>query len=285
MTFQWLRICFTRGLVGFGLFVCCQINSIAQPLLNWQGEWLPGALLVAKLPDNTSLFYAGQPLERDEYGRVLLGISRDAQGRVALEVVDNITQQRWPLSYKLAAREYPTQRVEGVPQATVVPPAEQLARIRREAALVSASRSSSLEQPLYSTGFVAPANGPITGVYGSQRFYNGVAGRPHYGVDYAAPLGAPVRAPAAGKVVLAEPDLFYSGGTVIVDHGYQLFSSFLHMSAVVVEVGQVLQQGELIGAVGATGRATGPHLDWRMNWGSVRVDPQLVLKALPDQVD
>ena len=285
MLFRWLRNLYLPSLVGLASLIFWQMSAAAQPPLVWQGEWKPGALLVAKLPDNTHLLYAGKPLEVDQDGRVLLGLSRDAQGSVALQLVDNISEKRWLLSYNLAAREYPIQRVEGVPQVTVTPLAEQLARIRREAALVSASRSRSLSQPLYSTGFTAPANGPITGVYGSQRFYNGVAGRPHYGVDYAAPSGAPVRAPAAGKVVLAEPDLFYSGGTVILDHGYQLFSSFLHMSAVAVEVGQIVQQGELIGAVGATGRATGPHLDWRMNWGSLRVDPQLVLQALPKQRD
>ena len=123
--------------------------------------------------------------------------------------------------------------------------------------------------------------GPISGVYGSQRYYNGEPKRPHYGVDVAVPKGTVVRAPAAGVVTLAEPDLFYSGGTIILDHGYKLSSSFLHLSKVLVEPGTELQAGDIIGEVGATGRATGPHLDWRMNWRDRRIDPQLLVPAMP----
>ena len=131
-------------------------------------------------------------------------------------------------------------------------------------------------------GFVWPAQGPISGVYGSQRFYNGEPRNPHYGVDVAVPRGTPVHAPAAGVVTLAEPDLYFSGGTVILDHGYQLSSTFLHMSEVSVRVGDELQAGDLIGAVGSTGRATGPHLDWRMNWRQERIDPQLLAPPMPN---
>jgi murein DD-endopeptidase MepM/ murein hydrolase activator NlpD len=130
-------------------------------------------------------------------------------------------------------------------------------------------------------GFVWPAQGPISGVYGSQRFYNGEPRNPHYGVDVAVPKGTPVHAPAAGVVTLAEPDLYFSGGTVILDHGYRLSSTFLHMSEVSVQVGDELQAGDLIGAVGSTGRATGPHLDWRMNWRQQRIDPQLLAPPMP----
>ena len=130
-------------------------------------------------------------------------------------------------------------------------------------------------------GFRKPLEGPVTGVYGSQRVYNGTPKNPHYGVDYAAPAGTIVRAPAAGVVQLAHSDLFYSGGTLIMDHGFGLNSSFLHLSAVLVSVGQEVKQGDPIGKVGSTGRATGPHLDWRMNWLNVRIDPQLVMESLP----
>lgn len=255
------------------------------PQLNWQGSWQPGALLVTSLPTGYRLYWQGKGLPADRDGRVLLGIQRDATNALIVELERVATGQRWPLRYPLQHREYAIQRVEGVPQQTVTPPPEQLQRIRREAALVAAARSSSLGQPLYASGFQPPAEGPISGVYGSQRFYNGEPGRPHYGVDYAAPLGAAVTAPAAGRVVLAEADLFYSGGTVIVDHGFQLYSSFLHMSEVSVAVGDTLEPGDKIGEVGASGRATGPHLDWRMNWGQTRIDPLLVLQALPKASD
>ena len=131
--------------------------------------------------------------------------------------------------------------------------------------------------------FVKPANGPITGVYGSQRFYNGVPKSPHYGIDYAAPTGTPVIAPAYGVVTFAHNDLFYSGGTLIIDHGHGLSSTFLHLSEILVKPDQRVILGMKIAKIGATGRATGPHLDWRMNWLDQRIDPDLVLKVLPSQ--
>jgi murein DD-endopeptidase MepM/ murein hydrolase activator NlpD len=273
---RWLLVAVLVALSG-GLALAAD----TPPQLNWQGSWQPGGLLVADLPVGYQLHWQGTPLAVDSQQRLLFGLPRDATDTVTFTLVRSADGREWPLRHPLTPRSYPVQRVDGVPQQTVTPPPEQLRRIRREAALVAAARSASLTEPLYASGFRAPAQGPITGVYGSQRIYNGTPGRPHYGVDYAAPEGTAVVAPAAGVVVLAEPDLFYSGGTVIVDHGYGLNSSFLHMSALAVAVGDRLEAGAAIGEVGASGRATGPHLDWRMNWGAVRIDPQLVLQALP----
>jgi len=123
--------------------------------------------------------------------------------------------------------------------------------------------------------------GPITGVYGSQRIYNGVPKSPHYGVDVAAPTGTIVRAPAAGKVVLTHDDMFYSGGTLILDYGMRVNSSFLHLSKILVEQGDWVRPGDPMAEVGATDRVTGPHLDWRMNWREVRIDPQLLAPPMP----
>ena len=167
----------------------------------------------------------------------------------------------------------------------MTPPQEELDRIARERVLVRDAKAARLERPdllsAVKAGMRWPLLGPITGVYGSQRVYNGTPRSPHYGVDVAAPTGQPVRAPSPGVVTLAEPDLFYSGGTVILDHGYGLSSSFLHLSNVSVSVGQEVAVGDVIGAVGATGRATGPHLDWRMSWFDQRVDPQLLVPSMP----
>jgi murein DD-endopeptidase MepM/ murein hydrolase activator NlpD len=167
----------------------------------------------------------------------------------------------------------------------VTPPEEQLVRIRKERQLVRAAKARRIENEGHLkavlSGLSWPATGRISGVYGSQRFYNGTPGNPHYGVDVARPTGTPVHAPGPGVVTLAEPDLFYSGGTIILDHGYGLSSSFLHMSQIDVRVGDVLETGDIMGAIGATGRATGPHLDWRMSWFNQRVDPQLLVPPMP----
>ena len=121
--------------------------------------------------------------------------------------------------------------------------------------------------------------GPISGVYGSQRVYNGVPGTPHYGIDVAVPTGTAIVAPASGQIIMVHDNMFYSGGTIMLDHGHGVSSSFLHLSKTSVEVGDWVEQGDPIGEVGATGRVTGPHLDWRMNWGDSRIDPELLLRA------
>ena len=225
----------------------------------------------------------GQSLDVLEDGTFVAAFGRDAP--TASELV--ITGPRpCTQALEIKSRQYRISRVEGVPQQTVTPSEEHLERIRRERALVGAAKSQRLQRPdlLQNAlaGFEWPAKGRVSGVYGSQRIYNGTPKNPHYGVDVAVPTGTPVYAPTAGVITLAEPDLFYSGGTVILDHGYGLSSSFLHMSKVHVAVGQEIRTGDLIGEVGATGRATGPHLDWRMSWRRERVDPQLLVPPMPE---
>ena len=241
-----------------------------------------GAFLWGAVAPGSGVTLDGEALDVMDDGTVFLGFGRDAKGSANIRVEGS---QPCGETLLLYLRDYKIQRVEGVPAQTVNPPREQLDRIRREGAMVSEARKDSRERPDLVAGvlagFVWPIEGPISGVYGSQRYYNGEPRRPHYGVDVAAPKGAIVRAPAAGVVTLAEPDLFYSGGTIILDHGYKLSSTFLHLSKVSVKPGDELQPGDIIGEVGATGRATGPHLDWRMNWRDRRIDPQLLVPPMP----
>jgi murein DD-endopeptidase MepM/ murein hydrolase activator NlpD len=250
--------------------------------VNLGAEPVQGMLLWGRVPPGHGVMLDGEALPVLPDGWFLAAFERDAAPRSRLAVTGPDGCER---VLDVAQREYRIQRVEGVPQRTVTPPPEQLERIRRERARVFAAKARRIERPEWlrqvDGGFAWPAQGPVSGVYGSQRFYNGTPGTPHYGVDVAAPTGTPVRAPAAGLVTLAEPDLFYSGGTVILDHGYGLSSSFLHMSEVSVAVGEEIARGEVIGAVGASGRATGPHLDWRMSWRGRRVDPQPLVPPMP----
>ena len=237
-----------------------------------------GSLLWGRVAPGSAVYLDDEPLSVSSDGVVVLGFGRDAAGSSILRVEGE--NSCWE-ELSPSAREYNIQRVEGVPQRTVTPDPEHLERIRREAVLVRDARARSSERTDFAGGFAWPLKGPISGVYGSQRVYNGKPGRPHYGVDVAAPTGTPVAAPAPGVVVLAEPDLFYSGGTLIIDHGSEVSSSFLHLSKVSVEVGTRVETGDIVGEVGATGRATGPHLDWRMNWRDRRVDPQLLVPPMP----
>ena len=246
---------------------CVELNSAPRS----------GALLWGEVEPGSQVWLDDEALRVGAEGDFVLGFGRDATGERVLRIEGS--RSCWKI-LRVAGREYPLQRVEGVPRQTVSPSPKQQQRIERERALVNRARSKSSPKAWFSGGFQWPAQGPISGVYGSRRSYNGIPGSPHYGVDVAAPAGAPVTAPAPGIVVLAEADLFYSGGTVIIDHGLEVFSSFLHMSKLHTRVGNRVQSGELIGEIGASGRATGAHLDWRMKWRKRWVDPQLLVPPM-----
>ena len=254
-------------------------SAFATPL-NIQGSLQQGGLVIGTVPQGHQIIYQGNTLKLTPSGQFLLGFGRDAPAQVTVSIIDADAKQRVE-TLSIAARDYKIQRIEGVPQKTVTPSETDLKRIRSDVSLVRQARKPITDRVDFLGGFLEPDIGPITGVYGSQRFYNGIPKSPHYGVDYAAPEGTLVLAPAGGQVTLAHDDLFYSGGTLIIDHGHGLSSTFLHLSEILVQKDQVVAPGQTIGKVGSTGRATGPHLDWRMNWRDQRVDPKLVLQALP----
>jgi murein DD-endopeptidase MepM/ murein hydrolase activator NlpD len=256
--------------------------SSAEPAVEWRGTWQQGALLLGQVEPGVTVSYGGEKLKTTADGQFLVGLGRNASA-LSRFVITDAAGLVSEAEYKIVPRTYNIQKVEGVPQRTVEPPAGQLQRIRSDSALVVEARRLVTDKADFLGGFIKPVDGPITGVYGSQRFYNGVPKSPHYGLDYAAPTGTIVKAPAAGVVRLAHDDLFYSGGTLIIDHGHGLSSSFLHLSEILVVAGYRVARGEPIARVGSTGRATGPHLDWRMNWLNQRVDPALVLESFPAQ--
>ena len=163
--------------------------------------------------------------------------------------------------------------------------AELKKRTQAEAGQVWRARQTLRASSEYAKGFIWPAEGPVTGVYGSQRVFNGVPKRPHYGLDIAGPVGTPVVAPASGEVTLVNEDMYYSGGTLVIDHGQGVSSTFIHLSKIHVKSGESIAQGQLIAEMGATGRVTGPHLDWRINWFNQRLDPALVLPPRAPKVD
>jgi len=268
--------------VVFALILCrtAVADAVAEPL-ELTGLWQQGSVLRGQVPPGSELLLDDQPVKVSEAGEFVFGLDRDAAAKAQLSLTLP-SGETVATRYPVAPREYRIQKVTGVPQKTVTPSPEQQERSRKEAAKVWQARQLRRDATDFLQDFKWPLIGPITGVYGSQRVYNGKPGRPHYGVDIAAPTGTVVTAPAAGLVTLAEPDLFFSGGTLIVDHGHGLSSTFIHLSKVSVKVGQKVQQGDAIAEVGATGRATGPHLDWRMNWLDRRVDPTTLVGPMPE---
>lgn len=236
-----------------------------------------GALVFGKVPPGSMVHYAGRTLRVSGYGTVVFGVGRDEAGplSVAVTAPSGRTQA---VEIAVTPRDWPVERVNGVPPKTVNPPPEIAARIQREQALVTAARLRDDERTDFAQPFQWPVQGRISGRFGNARVYNGQPGAGHSGMDIAAPTGTPVKAPAGGVVTFAAPDLYLTGGTVLLDHGYGISSNFLHLSRIDVKVGDRIEAGQVIGAVGATGRATGPHLHWGMNWFDVRVDPLLVLE-------
>jgi murein DD-endopeptidase MepM/ murein hydrolase activator NlpD len=264
--------------VGLG---CLFQAASALASLDLRGEAIQGGLIVGKTTPGSRVLQDGQPVRVSAAGDFLLGFKRDAPDTSTV-VVERPDGQRIARKLDVEQREYRIQRIDGLPPSKVTPrKPEQLARIRRDAADVGKARARDDDRQDFLGGFVWPVEGPISGVYGSQRVLNGKPRRPHYGVDVAAPVGTSVRAPAPGIVTLAVPDMYFSGGTIIIDHGHKLSSSFLHLHKLHVKVGDRVEQGDLIAEVGATGRVTGAHLDWRMNLRDRRIDPQLLVPPMP----
>ena len=248
--------------------------------LELTGNLVQGGLVFGQVQPGAKVLLGKQQVVVDDAGRFVLGFDRDAALSQQLSINGELS------TLEIASREYKVQRIGGIARNIMNPSESDLQRIRKESAQIKKARALAETRRDFDSGFKWPLFGPITGVYGSQRVYNGVPSRPHYGVDIAAPTGTPARAPADGVVTLAHPGMFYSGGTLIIDHGHGLSSSFLHLSKVLAKVGDVVKKGQVVAEVGATGRVTGAHLDWRMNWHGARVDPQLLVDEMPsDQTD
>lgn len=241
-------------------------------------ELRQGDLVVATASPGARVELGERVLRVDPQGRYVFGVGRDETGPLAL-VITHADGRRESHALPVRKRDWRIERVDGVPQQTVTPDPAIAARIAREQAEVVAARGRDDARSDFAAGFQWPLRGRISGVYGSQRIYNGTPRSPHSGLDVAAPTGTPLRAPAAGLVTFAKPDLYLTGGTVLIDHGHGVSSNFLHLSRIDVKVGDRIEAGQVIGAVGATGRATGPHMHWGMNWFEVRVDPQPLLPA------
>lgn len=235
-----------------------------------------GGLLFGRAPAGSQVVYEGKALRVASDGRFVLGVAREQTGSVSLRVTPPGSPVQ-TLDVPIIDRVFPLEQVNGVPEGTVNPTPELAARMEREQAEVTAVRARDDDRSDYDTKYLWPVSGRISGVYGSQRVYNGTPKTPHSGLDVAAPKGTAIQAPAGGIVTFAKPDLYLTGGTVLIDHGHGVSSNFLHLSRIDVAVGDRVEQGQVIGLVGATGRATGPHMHWGMSWFTVRVDPQLLV--------
>ena len=260
--------------IAFILAVAVPPSTAAA--LDLAGSFVQGGLAMGRAAPDTRLFLDEKAVPVSPTGDFMLGFGRDVPQEVVLR---EIRPDGGQAIHRLTVRQrnYQIQRIEGLPRRKVTPDPADMARIRTESRLVAAARRKTAATSLSGSGFAWPAKGRISGVYGSQRILNGKPRRPHLGVDVAAPVGSPVTAMADGRVMFTHPGMFFNGQSIILDHGLGLSSIYIHLSAVAVEQGQKVSKGQLIGKIGKTGRATGPHLHWGVRWNGVDLDPALLV--------
>jgi murein DD-endopeptidase MepM/ murein hydrolase activator NlpD len=261
------RRVFLGQALAFGVAPCLA----AEPRFTVTGAIEQGSLALGSAPPGSAVALDGRPLKVTLDGRFTFGFGPD-QTRASLVTVRYPDGGGDSRSYTPTVRQYEEQRINGLPQETVTPPPEVQARIAREAEIIYLARLTDGDGSDFLSGFDWPAPGILSGVFGSRRIDNGVAMTPHFGVDMAAPVGTPIHAPADGTVGISD-DYFLDGGFTLIDHGQGVSTCYLHQSKRTVRAGEAVKRGQLIGLIGQTGRATGPHLHWAMNWFQVKLDP------------
>ena len=238
----------------------------------FEGKFIQGSFILGKTESGSEVFIDKKKVKVTSDGYFAFGLGRDRKN----DVVITINEKK--ILKKVFKREYKIQRIDGLEEKKVTPPEEVYERIKRENKWIGEARAINSDLTFFTNKFTNPLeNAIVTGVYGSQRILNGKPKWPHYGIDFAAEEGTKIKAMLDGVVTLAEPDLFYTGGTLIFDHGHGISTLYMHMEKISVKIGQEVKQGDIIGTVGSTGRSTGAHLDVRLNWFNVRLDPATVL--------
>ena len=252
-------------------------------IVSLEGGLTQGGLVIGQAGEGAQIMLGDTPVDVGADGRFAIGFGRDHPETAVLTVTmpDGRREQR---TLTIEPREYRIQRIDGLPPSKVNPRTEEeWAAIKRGQDLKNAAREIRYMGDEFAGEFVWPAKGIVSGVYGSQRILNGDPKRPHFGVDVAAPTGTPVAAPAGGTVILADDQMYFEGGLVMINHGHGVTSALMHLSRIDVEAGQSVEQGDVIGAIGSTGRSTGPHLHWGMSWAGRRLDPELLVPPMaPD---
>jgi len=267
-------------LIFFITLIGLNASATNARALDLDGSFIQGGLVVGQTVPGSRIELDGKTLAIGDDGYFLLGFGRDAKANSMLRVTspDGTVESR---SLEIASRTYRVQRIEGLPKRKVTPNPDDVARIVADNRQIGNVRAKLTPQNYFSTGFIWPVKGPISGVFGSLRILNGKPKNPHNGVDVAAPQGTVIVAPADGVVTLSHPDMFYTGKTVMIDHGLGLTSVYAHMSAILIKDGDVVRQGTAIGKIGKTGRVTGPHLHWGVTLKRTHLDPQLLTGPMP----
>jgi len=245
-------------------------------IITLSGNFIQGGLIKGKAFPNANIKFLDKNIFLDEKNRFVFGFGRDFENKAIISIT--YKKKLITKSLSIEKQNYKIQRIEGLPKRMVTPPESVYKRIISENKEIAKVRKLNSNVSFIFQNFVWPLKGIITGVFGSQRVLNGKPKRPHYGIDIAAKEGTEIIAPLDSIVRMAEKDLYYTGGTIMLDHGHGVTSVYSHLSKILVKVNENIKKGDIIGLVGSTGRSTGPHLDWRINWFEQRLDPSLLIK-------
>ncbi len=248
-------------------------NAVA---VEFKGKFLQGHFIIGITDPASKIIVDKKEVRVSQDGYFVFGIDRDRKFDVTITKI--LDGKKEKIIKKVLKRKYNIQRIDGLEESKVTPPESVYNRIKAENNRIGEARAINSELPFFKDQFIMPVKGIISGVYGSQRILNGKPRWPHYGIDIAAKQGTEIKSSGTGVVTMAEDDLYYTGGTVIMDHGHGISTIYSHLENVIVSVGDKINQGDIIGTVGSTGRSTGPHLDFRVNWFQTRLDPMSVLE-------
>ena len=260
-----------RLLILFFIF-----GSTYSKAIEFKGKFIQGHLILGKTNPNAKIIVGKKEVKVSKDGYFVFGIDRDRNFDLIFTKI--INEKKSKIVKKVLKRKYNIQRIDGLEESKVTPPESVYKRIKKENNAIGKARAINSNLIFFKDKFIMPLEGIISGVYGSQRILNGKPKWPHYGIDIAAKQGTTIKSSVSGVVTMAEDDLYYTGGTIIMDHGHGISTIYSHLENVLVSVGDKINQGDVIGTVGSTGRSTGPHLDFRVNWFQTRLDPMSVLK-------
>ena len=260
-----------RFLFVLFIFTSSQVNAI-----EFHGKFIQGHFILGKTNSDAKVLVGKKEVKVSKDGFFVFGIDRDRKFDLTFTKIEN--NKKTKIIKKVLKRKYNIQRIDGLAESKVTPPESVYKRIKKENNAIGEARAINSDLLFFKEKFIMPVEGIISGVYGSQRILNGKPRWPHYGIDIAAKLGTMIKSSGTGVVTMAEDDLYYTGGTIIMDHGHGISTIYSHLENVLVSVGDQINKGDVIGTVGSTGRSTGPHLDFRVNWFQTRLDPMSVLK-------
>ena len=258
------------------LLILAIIFSSNAFAVEFKGKFLQGHFIIGKTDPSAKIIVDKKEVRVSKDGYFVFGIDRDRKFDVTITKLFNGKKEKF--IKKILKRKYNIQRIDGLEESKVTPPESVYKRIKKENNKIGEARAINSNLPFFKDQFIMPVKGIISGVYGSQRILNGKPKWPHYGIDIAANQGTEIKSSGTGVVTMAEDDLYYTGGTVIMDHGHGISTIYSHLETVLVSVGDKINQADIIGTVGSTGRSTGPHLDFRVNWFQTRLDPMSVLE-------